>query len=345
MNAAARTTVTVTGGAGYVGSALVSLLLEQGHRVRVLDLFWFGDDTLPAHPLLEIHRGDVRDGDAVRRAVRGADTVVHLAGVANDPSCELDPGLSHDINVAGARTCIDAARSAGVRRFIYASSASVYGIAHDRIVTEDARTAPITVYGTTKLRVEEYLADAVTSTFSAVAVRPAALYGYAPRQRLDLTVNLFVGQAVSRGEVTVFGGRQWRPTLHVRDLCDLFCTLLDRDPAQSHGLEVYNAAAENASVAQIADRVVAAVNRRYGRIRSRVLVSDAPFDDRRSYSIDSSRAAGALGFAPRRTIEDAADELCAAFDAGVLSAPLDDDLYHNVQRTKKLMDALAFPRP
>ncbi|OLE25800.1 MAG: hypothetical protein AUG49_09880 [Catenulispora sp. 13_1_20CM_3_70_7] len=309
MNATARTTVTVTGGAGYVGSALVPLLLGQGHRVRVLDLFLFGENTLPAHPLLEIHRGDVRDGDAVRRAVRGADAVVHLAGIANDPSCELDPGLSQDVNVAGARMVIDAARSAGVRRFVYASSASVYGVAHDRAVAEDARTAPITVYGTTKLRVEQYLAGKVTSGFSAVAVRPAALYGYAPRQRLDLTVNLFVGQAVTRGEVTVFGGGQWRPTLHVLDLCDLLRTLLERGPAHARELEIYNAAAENASVAQLADRVVTAVNRRYGRVRSRVVISAAPADDRRSYSIDSCRAAGALGFVPRRTIEDAADAL------------------------------------
>ncbi|MEU0530640.1 NAD-dependent epimerase/dehydratase family protein [Amycolatopsis tolypomycina] len=334
------TTVSVSGGGGYVGSVLVPLLLAGGHRVRVLDLFLFGEQTLPAHPMLEIHRGDIRDDTAVSRWLSGSDVAIHLAGIANDPSCALDRALSWDINVGGSSTIIDAARRSGVRLFVYTSSASVYGRAEDRPVDEESPTAPITVYGETKLRTEELLRAAAGPDFRPVIIRPAALYGYSPRLRLDLTVNLFANHAVHRGAVTVFGGAQLRPTLHVADLCRLILALL-RNSWQAQHCAVFNAGNENSTVQQIASRVVDAVNSRLGTAHSRATVSTVASDDQRSYAIDSTAVRRILGFRPARAMEAGVDGLCDAFSRDLVPDPLDDDRYYNVRRVQRLLGSLS----
>jgi nucleoside-diphosphate-sugar epimerase len=339
------TTVAVSGGAGYVGSVLVPMLLARGYRVRVLDVLLFGEGTLPAHSLLEVLRGDVRDEALVGRWALGADAVIHLAGIANDPSCALEPALSWDVNVTGTRNVVTAARRAGARRFVLASSASVYGIADERPVDETSPLKPITVYGETKQHSEELVRSAAGGAMTAVALRPAALYGYAPRQRLDLTVNLLTSHAVNRGGVEVFGGEQLRPTLHVADLCDLLLSALDR-PAHESGMRVFNAARENAAVSEIAQRVVGAVNARRGAGTALATLSTTPSDDRRSYAVDSTEARRTLGFVPRRSLEGAVAELCAAFDDGLLPDPLTDDRYFNVTRTRGSLGRLtAEPMP
>lgn len=334
------TTVVVSGGAGYVGSVLVPMLLARGYRTRVLDLLLFGEDTLPTHPLLEVHQGDVRDEALVERWTSGADAVIHLAGIANDPSCALQPSLSWDVNVTGTRNVVTAARRAGAGRFLLASSASVYGIANDGPVHETSPLKPITVYGETKLQAEELVRSAVSGSLTAVALRPAALYGYAPRQRLDLTVNLLTNNAVNRGCAEVFGGEQLRPTLHVADLCDLLLSALEH-PLHETGLTVLNAARENAAVSEIARRVVDAVNARPGTATALATLSTTPSHDRRSYAIDSTRAHRMLGFVPRRSLEEAVAELCAAFDDGRLPDPLTDDRYFNVRRTQASLGLLT----
>ncbi|MGW2380930.1 NAD-dependent epimerase/dehydratase family protein [Streptomyces sp. NPDC001658] len=334
------TTVAVSGGAGYVGSVLVPMLLARGYRTRVLDLLLFGEDTLAAHPLLEVHRADVRDRAPVERWASGADAVIHLAGIANDPSCALNPSLSQEVNVTGTHNVVTAARRAGAERFVLVSSASVYGIANDGPVHETSTLKPITVYGETKARAEDIVRGEAAGAMTALALRPAALYGYAPRQRLDLTVNLLTNHAVNRGGVEVFGGEQLRPTLHVADLCDLLLAALEH-PLRDTGLAVFNAARENATVADIARRVVGAVNSRRGPAHALATLSTTPSDDRRSYAIDSTRAREALGFAPRRTLEGAVAELCAAFADGRLPRPLSDDRYFNVRRTQSSLGLLS----
>jgi nucleoside-diphosphate-sugar epimerase len=334
------TTVAVSGGAGYVGSVLVPMLLARGYRTRVLDLLLFGEDTLAAHPLLEVHRGDVRDRALVERWAAGADAVIHLAGIANDPSCALQPSLSQEVNVTGTHHVVTAARRAGAERFVLVSSASVYGIANDGPVHERSPLKPITVYGETKAHAEDIVRGEAAGAMTALALRPAALYGYAPRQRLDLTVNLLTNHAVNRGGVEVFGGEQLRPTLHVADLCDLLLSALEH-PLRETGLTVFNAARENATVAEIARRVVDAVNTRRGPAHALATLSTTPSDDRRSYAIDSTQARRVLGFVPRRTLEGAVAELCAAFDDGRLPRPLSDDRYFNVRRTQSSLGLLT----
>jgi nucleoside-diphosphate-sugar epimerase len=334
------TTVAVSGGAGYVGSVLVPMLLARGYRTRVLDLLLFGEGTLAAHPLLEVHRGDVRDQALVERWASGADAVIHLAGIANDPSCALQPSLSQEVNVTGTHNVVTAARRAGAERFVLVSSASVYGIANDGPVHETSPLKPITVYGETKVQAEDIVRRRTGGSLTALAVRPAALYGYAPRQRLDLTVNLLTNHAVNRGGVEVFGGEQLRPTLHVADLCDLLLSALEH-PLRETGLKVFNAARENATVAEIARRVVDAVNARRGPAHALATLSTTPSNDRRSYAIDSTQARRTLGFAPRRSLEGAVAELCAAFDDGRLPRPLSDDRYFNVRRTQRSLGLLT----
>jgi dTDP-4-amino-4,6-dideoxygalactose transaminase/nucleoside-diphosphate-sugar epimerase len=337
-------TVAVSGGAGYVGCVLVPALLAAGYRVRVLDLFLFGADVLPRSPGLVTVAGDVRDGDAVRRWLTGADAVIHLAAVSNDPSCALDPGLSTSVNVDGTRTVIEAARRAGVGLFVHASSASVYGIAGGAPVTESSTLAPITEYGTTKLAAEHLLRRAAADGLPSVALRPAAMFGYSPRLRLDLTVNLFTSHAAHRGEVTVFGGAQLRPVLHVRDLCDAVRSVLDRR-WDAGRLPVFNLARENRSVRELATAVVREVDEYYAGRRTATTLSTSPSDDLRSYAVDSALARRELGFAPRRGVTSGVHELCDAFEAGLVPGALDDDRYVNVRRLSRLLGTASAPRP
>src|SRR3990172_1657329 len=185
-------TVYVTGGAGYVGSVLVPVLLRKGYRVRIVDLFLFGDrvlDEVRDHPQLEVFRGDIRDQDLLRRTIRGSDAVIHLACIANDPSFELNPALSRSINYDAFQPLVRISRESGVRRFVYASTCSVYGVSEADNVTEDHPLVPITDYNKYKGLCEPILLAKQSQDFAPVVIRPATVCGYSPRLRLDLTVN------------------------------------------------------------------------------------------------------------------------------------------------------------
>src|SRR5882672_5479217 len=209
--------VMVTGGAGYVGSSLVPKLLDAGYAVSVLDLYLYGDDLfkdLRGNPGLREVKGDLRDPESVARALEGADAVIHLACISNDPSFDLDPSLGKSINFDCFRPLVKASKDAGVKRFIYASSSSVYGIKQDPSVTEDLPLQPLTDYSKFKAMCEEVLEDEREAGFTTVTLRPATVCGYAPRLRLDLTVNILTSLAVNKGQITVFGGDQLRPNIH-----------------------------------------------------------------------------------------------------------------------------------
>ena len=217
--------ILVTGGAGYVGSKLVPALISAGHRVHVLDLYIFGEDIfgdLAEDANLKQFKGDIRDKATVDKAVAGCDTVIHLACVSNDPSFELDPTLGKSINYDAFRPLIHAAKRAGVNRFIYASSSSVYGIKEDRNVTEDLPLEPITDYSKFKALCEKILEEEREPGFTTLTIRPATVCGFAPRQRLDLTVNILTNHAVNNGKILVFGGSQRRPNIHIGDIVDLY---------------------------------------------------------------------------------------------------------------------------
>lgn len=325
-------TVLVTGGAGYVGSALVPRLLAQGHRVKVLDVFWFGEHVLDAVARdlrLEIIRGDIRDRELLAKHLPGCRSVIHLACISNDPSFELDPELGRQVNYDAFEPLVEAAVDAGVGRFIYASSSSVYGVKREADVTEHASLEPLTDYSKYKALCEEVLLRHRARGFETVIVRPATVCGYAPRQRLDVVVNIFTNHAVNNGLVQVFGGDQMRPNIHIQDMVDLYLLLLRESAARVDG-QVYNAGAPNHTVMELARKVRDTIRRRDVELRV------VPSADDRSYHISSEKLARELGFRARRPIEDAIRELEAALVDGRLPNALSDPRYYNVKMAQAL---------
>jgi nucleoside-diphosphate-sugar epimerase len=331
---ASMQTVLVTGGAGYVGAVLVPKLLAAGHRVRVLDLYLYGRQALDAvreHAALEQVVGDLRDRDMLRRIVPGCDAVIHLACISNDPSFELDPLLGRSINYDAFFSLVDAARDGGVRRFVYASSSSVYGIKHEVNVTEDLPLEPLTDYSKYKAICEQVLLDRRRPGFATLSLRPATVCGFSPRLRLDLAVNILTNHAVNQRKITVFGGSQLRPNLHIEDMTDLYLDAL-RWPADAIDGKCYNAGCENYRLSDLAEKIRAIVG-------ADVEIVTSPSDDLRSYHISSERIRRELGWAPRRSVDDAVRDLVAAFRTGLVPNPMTDMRYYNI----RTMQAVTLP--
>ena len=323
--------VMVTGGAGYVGSRLIPKLLDAGYGVNVLDMYIYGEDifaNLRDNPLLKEVKGDIRDTAAVARALDGCDAVIHLACISNDPSFDLDPALGRSINYDCFRPLVRAAKRFGVKRFIYASSSSVYGVKDVRDVTEDLSLTPLTDYSKYKALCEKVLTEEHEPGFVAVTLRPATVCGYAPRLRLDLTVNILTSHAVNNNRITVFGGEQLRPNLHVEDMTDLYLMLLDA-PDEVVDRKVWNAGYQNLKVREIADMV-------RDKVGPEVEIAVTPTDDHRSYHVSSEKIRRDLGFVPRHTVEDAIEGLRDAFVGGLVGDPMSDDRYYNIKRMQAL---------
>ena len=331
----------MAGGAGYVGSRLVPRLLAEGYTVRVLDTYFFGAMGLAAvrddEALTEI-LGDVRDEGVVEKALAGVDAVIHLACIANDPSVDLDPELSKSVNYQSFRPFLRAAKSTGVKRFIFASSSSVYGVSEAPEVTEDHPHMPVSLYNKYKSACEQVLWEEANDDFIVVSVRPATLCGYSPRQRLDLTVNILTNHAVNLDKITVFGGTQQRPNLHIEDMVDLYLLMLEA-PSRKIAGQAFNAGFENSTVMELAQMV-------RGEIASLLPdkylhIETVPSDDIRSYHISSEKLQKELGFRPQRTIQDAVRDLVESFEAGRLLDSIDDDRYYNVRWMQKLVEPVA----
>jgi nucleoside-diphosphate-sugar epimerase len=323
--------VLVTGGAGYVGSALIPKLLAEGHKVAVLDLYLYGEDLFDAyktHPRLRQIKGDLRDPAAVRDALWGCNAVIHLACISNDPSFELNPDLGKSINYDAFRPLVRAAKAAGVERFIYASSSSVYGIKDEPEVTEELSLEPLTDYSKFKAMCEQVLAEERAPGFVTCTLRPATVCGYAPRQRLDVVVNILTNLAFNTRRIKVFGGSQKRPNIHVEDMSDLYVFMLQQPDEKIDG-EIYNAGYENHSLMQLAEMV----KRQVG---NDIEVDVVPTNDNRSYHVSSEKMRQRLGFEPKHTIEDAVRGLVSAFREGKLPNSLDDPRYFNIKRMQEV---------
>jgi len=323
--------VMVTGGAGYVGSNLIPKLLAAGYGVTVLDLYIYGDDIFSAYldnPNLREVKGDLRSAETVADALTGCDAVIHLACISNDPSFDLDPGLGKSINYDCFRPLVKAAKDVGVRRFIYASSSSVYGIKPEAEVTEDLPLQPLTDYSKYKALCEDVLNEEAEPGFVTVTLRPATICGYAPRLRLDLTVNILTNLAVNKGCITVFGGEQLRPNLHVDDMTDLYVKLLEA-PDSAVDRKTWNAGYHNLKVMQIAEMV-------REKIGDRVEIVVTPTNDHRSYHVSSARIQKEFGFSAQRTVEDAIVGLKDAFGAGKVPNSMADDRYYNIKRMQSV---------
>lgn len=326
--------VCVAGGAGYVGSVLVPQLLDQGYHVKILDLFLYGREPLKdiaEHPHLECIEGDVRNLDKVRQALSGCDACIHLACISNDPSVELSPDLSKSVNFDSFEPFVVAAKEAGVKRFIFASSGSVYGVSDSPDVGEDHPLVPVSLYNKFKALCEPILLQHGSPSFVPVIVRPATICGYSPRQRLDLTVNILTNHAVNTGKIQVFGGSQMRPNLHMQDMVDLYCHLLRVDDSLIAG-EIFNAAYQNYSVMETAE-IVRKVLQQEGQ---EIPIYTSPSDDIRSYHLSSRKLQEKLNFVPRYTIEDAIRQLRQAFSDGRLVNPMTETRYYNVKWMKDI---------
>lgn len=316
---------------------LVPRLLAKGYRVRVLDLYLFGEDVLEGvkdHLNLKQIKGDIRDESLLRRALPGCDAVIHLACISNDPSFELNPALGRSINYDAFGPLVRISKESGVRRFIYASTSSVYGISNEENVTEDHSLAPLTDYSKYKALCEPILLEQQSPTFIPVVVRPATVCGYSPRQRLDLTVNILTNHAVNLGRIKVFGGAQMRPNIHIEDLVDVYLMLLDVSDDRIAG-KTYNAGYENHSVAELAEMVRDVVLQDMPE-RKQLSIVTTPSDDKRSYHISSERIKRELGFVPQRTIGNAARDLVASFRAGKIPDPMTDDRWYNIKTMQRL---------
>ena len=328
--------VLVTGGAGYVGAVLVPRLLDNGYLVRVLDLYIYGHGALAGvkdHPNLEQTVGDIRDQAVLNRVIPGCDAVIHLACISNDPSVVLNPALSRTINYDAFGPLVQISKSSGVKKFIFASSSSVYGISDSKDVTEDHPLVPITDYNKYKALCEPILLQQQSSDFNTVVIRPATICGYSPRQRLDLTVNILTNHAVNLDRITVFGGKQMRPNLHIEDMVDLYLMLLEAQDELIGG-KSYNAGYRNHTVADIAETVRDLVQ---GQARSaKIEIVTTPSDDPRSYHISSEKIQQELGFRPQRSIHTAVADLLVAFNQGRLPDSMEDSIYFNVKRMQDL---------
>ena len=336
--------VLVTGGAGYCGARLVPQMLARGYKVTVYDIMFFGNQFLPRdNPNLRIIDGDIRDTAKFAAAVAGHDAVVNLACISNDASFELDEDLSTSINLNAFEPLVLAAKKAGVKRFVYASSSSVYGVSDNPDVTEDHPLVPLTLYNKYKGMCEPLLKKHTDASFTGVIFRPATVCGYSPRQRLDLSVNILTNHAINAGKITVFGGSQLRPNLHIQDYCDAVQLFLTA-PADKVQNETFNVGYQNLSLMEIAELVRRVVGEEMPD-RKAVDIVTTPTDDVRSYHINSDKIKRVLGYQPQRTIEDAVRELCQAFLARKLPNSMEDDRYYNVRLLKKAEGGMSSGKP
>ena len=292
----------ITGGCGFVGSALVSSLLDKGYNITVYDTEWFGNFLEP-HKNLKCIKGDIRDIEKI--PFDGVDTVIHLANIANDPSVELNPSLSWEVNVLATQQMAHEAKKHGVKQFIYASSGSVYGVKEEDHVTEDLDLVPISVYNKTKM-VSERVLMSYADNFKVHCIRPATVCGWSPRMRLDVSVNMFTWQALKNKEMTVFGGNQVRPNIHIQDMVRVYEHFLNNKEIDDG---CYNAGFENISILSIAESIKDKLDQ--------VEITVTKSNDPRSYRQNSDKLLK-TGFVQKFSVSDAIDDLINKFNADLL---------------------------
>ena len=320
--------IYITGGAGYVGAVLVPHLLNEGYNVTVLDLMIYGEEVLANHPNLSKITGDIRDLKLLESTLPGHDALIHLACISNDPSFELNPNLGRSINLDSFRPLVQKSKISGIKRFIYASSSSVYGIKEESDVHEDMTLEPLTDYSRFKADCEKILSDFQSDDFTTVTIRPATVCGYSPRQRLDVVVNILTNLAYHKREISVFGGSQLRPNIHIADMVNAYLLLLNAPKDKIAG-EIFNAGYENFSVQQLAETVREVIG-------EDVKLITTPTDDNRSYHVSSNKIAHILDFTANHSIRDAVMGLKQAFEKNLLPNSLDDERYFNIKRMQSV---------
>ena len=320
--------ILITGAGGYVGAKLVPALLEKNYSVTALDLFIYGKEVLDEHNNLKVVVGDIRNTNILNEVLPGHDAVIHLACISNDPSFELNPQLGQSINLDAFEPMVQIAKKSKVQRFIYASSSSVYGLKSEKNVTEDVSLEPLTDYSKFKVECEKILKPFNSEEFTTVTIRPATVCGYSRRQRLDVVVNILTNLAFNKREISIFGGKQLRPNIHIDDMVRSYILMLGARKDDISG-EVFNVGYDNLSIENIATKVKNIVG-------EDVKLKTTPTDDNRSYHISSSKIQKQLDFSPMFGVDDAIRDLKSAFEKNLLPDSLSNDVYFNIKRMEKI---------
>ena len=326
--------IFITGGAGYVGSKLVPILLEKNFQVTVYDIMFFTDKFLPKiNANLKIIYGDIRDKKKLKDSCKGHEVFLHLACISNDASFILNEKLSKSINLDCFESLVKISKFNGIKRFIYASTSSVYGVSKKKNVTEDHELVPLTLYNKFKAMCEPILLNFTDQNLEGVIFRPATVCGYAPRLRLDLSVNILTNQAINNKKIIVFGGDQLRPNLHILDYCDVVIKLIESNSKIILN-KIYNVGNENLSIIEIAKIVKQTVEIFFKF--DNIEIQKEESNDKRSYHINSDKIYNELNFKATRTVKDAVLDLCFAFQRKLIKNSFDDDIFYNVKRLKRL---------
>jgi len=320
--------ILITGGGGYVGSALTDYLISNGYFVSVYDLFLYGKNVFNSKKNIKLIKGDIRDKKLFEDSIKDHDAVIHLACISNDPSFEMNPILGKSINFDAFEPMVTICKKNKVKRFIYASSSSVYGIKDNKNVNEEMSLEPITDYSKYKAQCEKVLSKHKSNNFETVTIRPATVCGFSKRQRLDVIVNILANLAFHKRQITVFGGQQLRPNIHINDMLRAYKILLEASADKVNG-EIFNAGWENKSVNEISGTVKNIIGDDVKIIKSKT-------DDNRSYHISSKKIKDILNFNTKFTITDAVKDLKEAFEKKLFEDTLNNDLYFNIKRMNNL---------
>jgi nucleoside-diphosphate-sugar epimerase len=319
--------IFITGGAGYVGSVLVPYLISKGHIITVLDLMLYGE-TLKKDKNLNIVKGDIRNVGLLKKTIPGNDIVIHLACISNDPSFELNPTLGKQINLDAFTPLVQISKNLGIKKFIYASSSSVYGVKKEKNVNEEMSLEPLTDYSKFKADCEKILFEYNSKDFSAVVLRPATVCGYSPRQRLDLVVNILTNLAYHNREITIFGGDQLRPNIHIQDMARAYELFINEDNEKING-KIFNIGFENLSVNQLAYEVQKVIG-------TDVQIKKLSTNDNRSYHISSKKIQDELGFVANFSILNAIEDLKYVFEKKLLADCLTNENYFNIKKMQSI---------
>jgi len=320
--------ILITGGGGYVGSALADELVESGYIVTVIDLFIYGEDVFKNKLKINLIKGDIRDQNLLNKIIPSHDAVIHLACISNDPSFELNPELGKSINLDAFEPLIKISKENGVKRFIYASSSSVYGIKNETDVHENMSLEPLTDYSKFKVNCEEISLKYNSKNFDVLIIRPATVCGFSKRQRFDLVVNILTNLALNKKPITVFGGEQLRPNIHIKDMIRIYKIGLVKESHQING-KIFNAGYDNHKVIDLAEIVKENIN-------SDVEIIKQESNDNRSYHISSKKIKKDLGFENNYSIADAVIDIKSAFEKNKYQDSLNNELYFNVKMMKNI---------
>ena len=320
--------ILVTGGAGYVGAVLIPYLLNKGHKITVIDLMIYGEEVLIKNPNLRIIKGDIRDTDLLKKELPNHEVVIHLACISNDPSFKLDPKLGKSINLEAFRPLVEISKQNLIKKFIYASSSSVYGLKKEKEIHENISLEPLTDYSKYKVECEVILKKYESENFAPIIIRPATVCGYSPRQRLDVVVNILTNLAYHKRKISVFGGKQLRPNIHIKDMAKVYDVLINAQKSKVSG-EIFNVGYENKTVLDLANTVKSVLG-------DDIQLVETPTDDNRSYHISSKKIKKILNFDPEFTIKNAVNDLRIAFEKNLLPNSLTDEKYFNIRRMQSI---------